>query len=229
MIGIAFLTYNRLAVARRCMEALGVHLQASEPLWFHLADDGSSQDYRDELAELARTFAGNNFSMSNSERTGYGGNYNEACQVLHRIADIVLPLEDDWEIIRDFNLDPIAKVLRDGLFGCVRMAYIGYTAEIRATFRWGENLQWLELDPESSEKHIWTGGPRLETVEWQRAVGPWLEGLEQGQTELEVSSRPASRHKVAWPISLIHPRGDVFVHVGSEKADLEGLKAVAYA
>lgn len=224
MIVVLLLTYNRLAVAKRCLQGVAANLKASEEFWLHVADDGSSQDYRDELLELARSLYGDNVSITNSERAGYGGNYNKATQIVHRVADLMLPLEDDWELVRELNLDPVAKVLRDGVFGCVRLGYIGMTQELRGSFVLANGLHWLALDPDSPERHVFAGAPRLETTEWERAVGPWPEGLEQGYTEFVVAGWPASRHGVAWPVDLIYPRGDAFVHIGSEPANLEGLR-----
>lgn len=223
MIVIVLLTYNRMGVARRCLESVARNLQTLEPFWLHIADDGSPQEYRDELLGLARSLYGDNVSITNSERAGYGGNYNLATQFVHQIADIMLPLEDDWELVRELDLDPIARVLREGIFGCVRMGYIGLTEELRARFVLAAGLHWLELDPDSPERHIFAGGPRLETVEWERAVGPWPERMEQGLTEFEVAGWPAARHGVAWPIDLIYPRGDAFVHIGGQKASTEGI------
>ena len=146
MIVIVLLTYDRMAVARKTLESVAKNLRCSEPLWLHIADDGSPQEYRDELLDLARFYYEDRVSITNSERKGYGGNYNAATQVVHQIGDIVLPLEDDWELKRELNLDPIAKVLRNGTFGCVRMGYIGYTQELWGKFVWAENLHWLALD-----------------------------------------------------------------------------------
>lgn len=224
MIVIVFLTFDRLEVALKALHSVGHNLVTSEEVHFHLADDGSSQEYRDTLLAAAKEYYGANVSVSNSERSGYGGNCNLASQTVHLLTDILLPLEDDWELVRELNVDPIISVLRGGVFGCVRMGYIGYTQELRGKFVSAAMLQWLELDPDSPERHVFAGGPRLETVEWERAVGPWPEGMEQGATEHEVAGWPAARQSVAWPIDLIHPRGDAFVHIGGEKASIEGLR-----
>lgn len=212
-----------MAVARRCIESVAKNLKASEEFWLHIADDGSSQEYRDELLDLGHSLFEDRVSITNSERRGYGGNYNAATQIVHQISDIVLPLEDDWELTRELDITPMVGVLRDGTFGCVRMGYIGYTQELWGKFIWAENFHWLALDPDSPERHIFSGGPRLETVTWERAVGLWSERMEQGQTEFEVAGRMAARNGVAWPIELIRPRGDAFVHIGTEKAGIEGL------
>ena len=225
MIAIILLTYERLEIALRTLVSLH-HLKADEEFWLHVADDGSSPEYRDEIIAAARELFGNNVSATNSERRGYGGNYNYATQVVHGIADLVLPLEDDWEMVRDLHLGTIAAVLRKGIFSCVRLGYLGYTDDLRGTFRYHEGLHWLELDPESPEKHVFAGGPRLETVDFERSIGPWPEYLEQGQTELAVAGRKEARVGVAWPLELVAPQGNVFVHIGSQKAgsDQEGSR-----
>ena len=218
MIVILLLTYDRLAVAKITLESVAANLRASEDIWMHIADDGSSQEYRDELLELAHKHYGDNVSITNSERRGYGGNYNVATQTVHQIADLMLPLEDDWELTRPLGFDPAARALRVGAFGCVRMGYIGYTAELRGTLRWHEGLHWLEFDPNSTERHVFAGGPRLETVAFARAIGPWPELMEQGLTEHEIAGRPEAREGVVWPVDLIRPSGDAFAHIGAYKA-----------
>lgn len=218
MIVILLLTYDRMEFARKTLESLAENLRTMEDTWLHVADDGSSQEYRDELVELARKHFGSSVSVTNSERSGYGGNYNAATQLVHHVADLVLPLEDDWELVRPLDVDPIVSVLREGVFRCVRMGYIGYTDELWGTLRYHENMHWLELDPESPEKHVFAGGPRLETVAFERAVGPWPVKEEQGQTELLVAGRKEARTGIAWPIEMIKPRGDAFVHIGAVAA-----------
>lgn len=223
MIAVVLLTCDRpeerREYARRTLRGLDGTLRCStDEFWIHIADDGSEQSFRDEMIELARNQVGENTSVSNSEARGYGASYNLATQQVHPIADLILPLEDDWEVVREIDLDSIVAVLRAGVFSCVRMGYIGYTGELRAKFVYQEGKQWLELDPDSTERHVFSGGPRLETVEFERRLGLWPEGMSAGLTELEVASRPESRIGVAWPIDMVGPRGDLFTHIGTKQA-----------
>ena len=107
------------------------------------------------------------------------------------------------------------------MFGCVRLGRLSYSAELRAKFVWAERLHWLALDPSSSERHIFAGGPRLETVEFEKMLEPWAENMVAGATEFEVCGRPESRQGVGWPASLILPPEGAFKHIGSVKADKE--------
>lgn len=230
MIAIVLLTCDRPTArteyAKRALTSLA-NLRAGEELWLHVADDGSEERFRAEMIDRAREMFGDHASVTNAEGSGYGESYNLATQIVHGVADLILPVEDDWELVRPLNLRPIAAVLRDGLLGCVRMGYLGFTQELRAKFLSHGGLLWLALDPESPEPHVFAGGPRLETVMWERAVGPWLGGLEPGATEFEVAHRPAARTGVGWPVDLIHPRGDAFVHIGTEQAEMRAQPAGA--
>ena len=223
MIAICFLTYGdppeRQEYAEATLRSLHL-LHAEEDVWLHLADDGTpDQGYRDRLLAIARETFGERTSVSNSEHRGYGGNYNLAMQTTHNLADIILPLEDDWRVVREFDLTPVVEVLRRQVFRCVRMGYIGFTDRLQAHFVSAGNLYWLELDPDSPERHVFTGGPRLEHVDFERELGLWPEQMDQGTTEQAVCDRPQARQGVAWPIHFIHPSGDLFAHIGSMKAD----------
>lgn len=222
MIAIVMFTHShppeRAEYALRAFDSLDL-LTASEPFWFHLADDGSDVSFREQMMERARDEYGENTSVTNSEGRGYGASYNLASQITHQIADILLPLEDDWIVSREFDLDPFVKVLKDGHFNCIRMGYIGYTSTLRATFEYYDGRHYLALDPTSPERHVFAGGPRLVTVEYEKKIGSWPEIESAGTTELEVAGNVEARRGVAWPVSDIRPSGDLFLHIGTHKAE----------
>lgn len=226
MIAIVLFTHaipkERAVYAQRTFNSLG-NLRASEDIWFHLADDGSSQEFRDRMMEQAREVYDDRTSVTNSEGEGYGASYNLASQQTHQVADILLPLEDDWEVCREFSLDAFAKVLRDGHFSCIRMGYIGYTDTLQATFKYYDGRHYLALNPDSAEKHVFAGGPRLETVAFERAVGAWPKVETAGGTELAVAGIAVARQGVAWPVNDIKPRGDLFLHIGSRQAETDAV------
>jgi hypothetical protein len=218
--------YSDLAEARRrytvaTLDALYLNLESHKhDLWLHIADDGSAPEWREYLWELAGTRYGANRSITNSERRGYGGNYNSASHVTHNLSGIVglLHLEDDWQLSRTLNVDPLVTVLEeDARIGMIRLAYIGYTHPLRAEFIEFRDQHFLLLDPHSPSQYVFAGGPRIETVAWARSVGPWPERLPAGETELLVCGRVAARQGVAWPIDLIPPRGGLFNHIGTHQ------------
>lgn len=224
------LTFERTDYARRTLQAFfeRATLPEGAELRVHIADDGSSEDHRNALANLvAEQRHLTPVSMTNSARGGYGANYNLATQVVHEVADVVLPLEDDWELTRPFDFGPMLRDLTSQeTFGCIRLGYIGFTQPLRAEFINYGPRHYLLLDPASEEPHVWAGHPRLETVAWQKAVGPWPEGYDPGSTEFLVAQRPKTRGGVVWPVDEVAPYGSLFGHIGTIQARSDQQEAV---
>lgn len=217
-IAVVLLTYGRLDYAKRTLSSAMEGLSSSQGLVWHIASDGDSLRYINSLASLAAKNHDVVVTVSNSERGGYGKNYNLAMQTAHQLADYVIPLEDDWELLRPLDLDPlIADIATLGL-GCVRLGYLGFTQEVRGSLAAGQSGTWLKLDENSPEPHVFAGHPRIETVKWSRRVGPWPEGLLPGETEFTVSKREQARRDVGWPLDVVHPRGDLFAHIGTKRS-----------
>lgn len=218
-IGLLLLTYNRREYAIETLRSALDNLKCSQPFMVHIADDGSGEPYREELRQIAGGYSNVVATGStDSMRGGYGKNYNLATQVLHYHCDYVLPLEDDWRLQRELDLDAILSAFQDERVGCVRMGYIGWTQSLMGHFVGIAGLTWLYFLPESPEPHVFAGHPRLESVAFQRNVGPWPEGLEPGLTEFVVAQRAEARSGVVWPLDLIPPRGDAFVHIGAVRS-----------
>lgn len=219
-IAVVLLTYAsgldspRHLYATRTMEALRQHLKYSGNIHYHIADDGSPMEHVVALAEPGDT-------STSSERRGYGANFNLATQVLHNDYQYFLMVEDDWELTRDLDLDPLVDAIDAGL-NCIRLGYLGWTQALYGEVVARAKQTFLLLDPMSPEPHVWSGHPRLESRTFQRIVGPWPEGYDPGTTEFFVSQRPPSRVGVAWPLDLgiragqIH--GTLFEHIGAVQA-----------
>lgn len=214
------LAAERQRYAEATLKALFKNLRSSEPLHLHIADDGSAPEYREHLWELAGDYCGNRRSITNSERRGYGGSYNQASWFVHQMPDVsaIGQFEDDWELTRELDLDPLVRVLQtEPRIGCLRMGSLGYFHPLRAEFVWSEAIRqhFLLFDPNSPSQYIFSGGPRLETVAWARSVGPWPEGVPAGECELAICGRTAARRGVAWPIEIVGPQGNLFAHIGT--------------
>lgn len=214
---IMLLTYNRLAYAQTTLRTALERVRTREPLSVHIASDGDTDEYVNTLLDMVYQ-QGVECSTSNSRRSGYGANYNLGTQVVHSYATHVLVLEDDWELTRELDLDIYIDMLEELAAGCVRLGYLGYTQPLRGEFASSQGRHWLRLDPASPEPHVFAGHPRLETVSWQRTLGPWPEGLEPGQTEFAVAHIAESRYGVIWPVQEVKPYGDLFHHIGAERS-----------
>lgn len=224
-ICLLLLTFERRDYAERTLRSALENIRWPEPLSVHIADDGSNQEHRNFLYELAMGYSNvQGVSVTNAERGGYGKSYNLALQVVHQFAEFILPLEDDWELRQVLDLEPLVAALEEDIFGCIRMGYLGSTQPLRGEICYAAMHTYLRLDPASPEPHVWAGHPRLETREWQRKVGPWPEGLDPGSTEFSVACRKEAREGVVWPLDLIKPSGDLWHHIGTIQARVDQLQ-----
>ncbi len=230
-VTIALLTYNRFDYAARTIVALAEHLRHDRRyctlnLW--ISDDGTpprpedggiSGRYIEQLAKRARSSgAFDDVNAHHHPNVGYGGNYNTAMEYARLSADYILPLEDDWQLLRPLDISDLCESLKALGGGCIRLGYLGYTQALRGEFVYARGQHWIRLDPESPERHVFAGHPRLESLRWNANLGRWPERIEQGSTEFEVAGRPQARQDVYWPVDLVKPSGDLFAHIGTIKA-----------
>jgi glycosyltransferase involved in cell wall biosynthesis len=220
MIAIVLLTYNRLSYAEKTLRSTLDRITTTHPLAMHLASDGDNKQYISRLRKIAEKYNHiTRIDVTNSERGGYGKNYNMSTQITHSHSKYILPLEDDWELTRELDLDPLVRVLDSSLpIESIRLGYLGWTQKLSGYVEKFEGNAYLIFDPNCSEPHIFSGHPRLETVAYQRRVGLWPEGLKPGETEFSVALRKEARINVAWPMDQIHTSGSLFAHIGTIKS-----------
>jgi len=195
------------------------NIRYSGDIHVHIADDGSVPGHVDVLRAIAAGYDNVvTVGSTNANRHGYGASYNLASQVVHTAHEIILPLEDDWRLTRLLLLDNLVATLNGGYhIDCIRLGYLGFTQPLQGLVMHTPAGVMMRLDPFSAERHVAAGHPRLETRAFQRGVGPWLEDRPAGATEFEWCGRAAARVNVAWPMDIIQPIGDLFVHIGSHE------------
>lgn len=216
-LAIVLLTYNRFEYAEATLRSVLENVWWSGEIRVHIADDGTDGDYRDRLRAIAGGYPNvGSTGVSNSERRGYGANWNLATQHVHPWADYVVPLEDDWVLDTTvLDVTSLVRVFEDTRIGCLRLGYLGFTQALYGEVIRVDGKPLLLLDPLSPEPHVFAGHPRIETVGWEKLAGPWPEGLEPGRTEFEVAH--TVRRGIVWPLWMDPDRGP-FIHIGSERA-----------
>lgn len=228
---VAFFTFApstdhpRHHYALRCLDELLVNLGYDGELNLHIADDGSGPGHVELLEAVGRERNwGGRITTSNSERRGYGASYNAMTNVVHGFdSELVLSVEDDWALMRPFDVTPLAEAFgADPELNCIRLNYLGFGAQGIMRGRIVRHLPgrtFLMFDPACPEYHLWSAGPRIETVGFQRKLGLFREHCSAGEMEIDVAGRPASREGIAWPLdagvnaALDFP--SVFAHIGT--------------
>jgi len=213
-VAICFLTYKRTHYAVPALISVLENLHSAYPIFLHIADNNSPPEHVETLLNIARKYPLQGVSVSVAKGGGYGNNYNVATQSVHAYADYIIPLEDDWKLVQPLDVDTFVFDLQERS-GCIRLGNIGLVGRIYAELiNINERLYW-RLDPKSPDQYIFSGNPRIETVGWERMVGPWPTGLTAGETEIAVGTRMSARTNVLWPFGL--KPSEYFVHMGTEK------------
>lgn len=222
---VNFLTFTpsmdhpRVQYAEQCLNALFANLTFDKgELLYHIADDGSPKEHVDKLLELAKDW-GIEPTVSNSNRSGYGGNFNTATQYTHSLAEFVIPIEEDWELVRPFDISSMIKAIQeDTRIECIRLGYLGWTEDLKGKLVQSAAQTFLLFDADSPETHVFAGHPRIETVAFEKRIGEWPVGIKAGWTEMDICKRKESRTGVAWPLDAgINASQDycrLFAHVG---------------
>lgn len=219
---ILLLTYEdgHRCTAERTLRAALDNIRYSGTLNVHIADDGSVDGHVAALRAIAGGYHHiGTVGSTDAGRRGYGASYNLATQQIHIANEMVLVLEDDWELSRHLDIDPLVQVLmHTDDVASIRLGYLGFTRPIYGEVIHSPAGPLLYLDPDCDEPHIASGHPRLELADYERAVGPWAEGIAPGATEFDWCRRPAARRGVVWPLDLgpASQRADsLFRHIGA--------------
>ncbi|KKL93727.1 hypothetical protein LCGC14_1871820 [marine sediment metagenome] len=217
---------DRLAYAKTALESIHFHglRHYGGDVLLHIADDNSRPEMLAELQDVVSMIGLNN-TLSRGMGGGYGASHNAATQVIHQRSDIILALEDDWELVRPLPLERLVRYFDNPDVRSIRLGYIGWTQELtgRVIKAVKGEETCLLLDPDSPEPHVNAGHPRLETVEYQRDIGAWAEGMDAGAVEFAWCSLRAAREGVVWPMDLGMSasqggEGSYFAHIGSTQA-----------
>lgn len=238
---------RRTKYAVEAARHLRENVVSAEPIWWHIADDGSGPEHLAQIkaAAMEQTPHGHDighWTVSNSEGRGYGPNVNAARDFLEAEGppEFMLCVEDDWRLIRSIApiLEASMAMLRDSEMtdiGMVRLSYIAYTGQLFGLYRFSSHHQWIELRRDSEEGFIFSGNPRLEHWDFQKDFR-WTASKAElthgkgrgwpGDYELDAAWRlklrdPGPRREVVFPVDFLPSSaqgGSIFQHFGSERS-----------
>ncbi len=238
---------RRTKYAVEAARFLRQNVVSPDPIWWHIADDGSSPEHLEaiRIATMQKPPYGHeigHWTVSNSDGRGYGANINAARDFMQAQGppEFLLCVEDDWRLAKPLGeeLVKMMEMMRDPTMedvGMVRLSYIAYTSPLYGLFRFAADRQWLELRRDSEEGFIFSGNPRLEHWDFQQDFR-WKDSKMElqhgrgrgwpGDYELDAAYRlklrePGPRREVVWPIDVLPASaaaGSIFQHFGSERS-----------
>lgn len=205
---INLITFNRLEDALQTIRSVKEHLVWPNVGW-HIADDGSPEGYVDQLrAEIGPGYEvtvtnAQPDRIANGNHQQVGRNMNLGAKEAFRRADLVLWLEDDWELKEDLNLGPFVNLLQErSEIGMVRLGYLHLDLEAEILGAAG-NLWWLLK--RTGHHYTFAGHPSLRHKRFYDCYGEYDEGLDIGATEDTFCSRFENKVDgpgIVWPAWL---------------------------
>ena len=201
---VVLLTYKRTDYAVRTIQAVSARLQYPNWGWY-ISDDGSDALHHETVWEACiatdRPIVGHhNGALS------YGGGANAALDVAFRQGQLVLMLEDDWELTRPFDIWKYAAVLMERPdIGMVRTGYLN--TGLGATLISHSGSQYWILDDSESKhhsSHAFAGHPAIIHQRFFDSYGWYPERWQPGETELRMCWHVTSIEGpvIVWPAEL---------------------------
>lgn len=203
-ITVVLLTCKRTEYALRTIEAVGRHLRYPNWSWY-IADDGSNDEHHVTVGNACiatdRPIIGHH-----NEAISYGMGANWALEEAFKVGQLVLMLEDDWELTSPLDIWKWAALLMERPdIGMVRTGYLntGLQAELVSH----NGSQYWMLDDTNSRHHsslAFAGHPALIHQRLFEAYGYYPEHWQPGETELRMAWQVSASlgPAVVWPAEL---------------------------
>lgn len=202
---VILLTYKRTDYALRVTHAAGKHLFYPEWGWY-ISDDGSSSEHHDWVLKSCeatdRPLLGHH-----NEAVSYGAGANAALSTAFNVGQLVLMLEDDWELTQSLDIWKWAALLMERPdIGMVRMGYLNNGLSGTLIEHKG-NLYWNLDDTESKHHSImaFAGHPAIIHRRYFDSYGLYPEKWQPGETELRMAWQFAAQPvgpSIVWPAEL---------------------------
>lgn len=219
---VILLTYQRTEYAVRTIQAVNAHLRYPNWSWY-IADDGSEVEHMHACWTAARV-SGQEV-LGHSARLSYGRNANRALAAAWEKGELVLMLEDDWELTRPFDIwQYAAAIMENAEIGMVRTGYLN--ADVDATLRGYGGQLYLSLHDLQSRQHssfAFAGHPAVVHRRFYTGYGLYPEGWQPGETELKMCWQVSERlsltragGSILWPMGL-GERGP-WAHIGTAQS-----------
>lgn len=203
-VTVCLITYERTEYAIRVVEAVGRHLVYPNWGWY-MADDGSREEHYNAVgATIERT--GREMVGWHSDRISYGAGANRALATAFQKGDLVLMLEDDWELSEKLDVWKYAALLMERPdIGMVRMGYLNKGLH-GVLFGHNSTLYWTLNDEQSREysSFAFAGHPALIHRRLFESYGYYPERWQPGETELKMCWQVSAGYgpKIVWPAEL---------------------------
>jgi len=216
-VAVCFLTFQRTEYALRTITSLCKNLNYPGIAWY-VADDGSGSLHYSSVINRLKQNSQIVFG-SHHEKLGPGKSWNTAIDKSLEYADIILWLEDDWELQEPLDIHPYVKLLQDREdIGMVRLGYLAI--ELDCTVKGYDGIHYLQMSKET--QYAYSGNPSLRHRRYFDAYKRYPEDRNPGECEVwhdyDVREGNPEGPEIWWPTNLPNGGWSVFGHIGQEQS-----------
>lgn len=185
-VTVLIVTYDRPREIRLVIDALRRHLNYPGKLRWHLADDSSPDGY---VTQLKRDYPKLGFSVTVTDRKGWGANVNKAMvYAWDKHSDFVFLCEDDYVAKRPIDLrSGVAVLAADKAIGLIRYGGIAghlLDLQLREVKTDIGKVQCLHIMKSSPHLNIYSNRPQLKHRRFHDCVGMYDEDKRLADTEV---------------------------------------------
>jgi len=216
-VAIVLVTYARTEYAVRTAVSVKEKLKYDGELAWYVGDDGSRVEHFDAVMSA---LGGVKFIGHHSEdfvpgKRWPGKSWNKAWQEALKFSDIVLWLEDDWQLGRELDITPYVRLLveREDI-GMVRLGHLAIN--LNMTSRGHNGIHYLQMW--RNMQYAYSGNPHLKHRRFYDTYGQYNETILPGDTEIDYDHkfRNTSGPDIYWPVDI--GGWGIFSHIGERQS-----------
>ena len=126
VVTVVFLTHNRTAVACHCLGALCDNLKFDGRIRYCICDDRSEPGHVEALEKTLSDHGVADYVVksTNDSAWGLGASMNNGLHEAFSLSPLALTAEDDFLLMRELDLTPLAKAAIENDVAGIRLAYV---------------------------------------------------------------------------------------------------------
>lgn len=218
-ISIAIVTHDRERYAIPTAMGLLRNLKSEAYIGYYIADDSGNHESTQRVVDCFNGSGWHCIGIHSEDMTPgtyhCGPSWNLALRQCYEWSDVVLWMEDDWELRQELNVDKFVRLLRT--FDKVGMIRLGHMAVGSNLYSVGDGSTHY-LQYRRTTQYAYSGNPHLRHKRFVDAYGYFSETLNPGDVELDFDARFRAKEgpEIWWPIEL--GGWGVFGHLGTHKS-----------
>jgi len=216
---IAIVAHNRPNLAARTVKSICEYLEPNNSVFWYIGEDSGNKEVISAVLDCLAVYGFDHFSYHCEDMSpnNYhcGNSWNLALKMAHQKSDVVLWMEDDWELRHSLDISAYLSLLREN--NNVGIVRLGHMPVGSALFSVGyKGIHYLRF--EKTTQYAYSGNPHLRHKRFVDSYGYFSEKLNPGNIEVELDGRVRGKSgpEIWWPIDL--GGWGVFGHIGKEKS-----------